>query len=385
MPNGRETPNSDGLYSQASTAMATAASSPSPPDSESDPDAKPIILLVSPYEVLGFHRRYAKLLTRLRREARLIRVTNSDMLDSAINQYEDDIHGLIVTDASIMQPAHEDLSQRLASILTLPFNDWAVLFAFDFPLQVAGKAREFSRYMRRVFQLNWKISGVSVEKVELELRPRALPRLGSREYRWEYEMRAVFLRRVQQDDKILIVKGSPQNEEEDDDDDDGDDEMDDYGTEYDYETRNGDEHGYEDEDGYDEDGDDSPGDEENDYEYFEDDSTDSSQSMANNIHGSNGPFRRITNADHASITDSPVVWHEFRDDDEYYGDGGDDDDDDDNGKAYDENCDDDDDDENERGHPSPHVTGYLGFVGHFEDERQLAGLILGMCAIVPGR
>ncbi|KAL2013323.1 hypothetical protein VTN00DRAFT_848 [Thermoascus crustaceus] len=341
--------------------MATAASSPSPPDSESDPDSKPIIILVSPYEVLGFHRRYAKLLTRLRREARLIRVTNSDMLDSAINQYEDDIHGIIVTDASIMQPAHEDLSQRLASILTLPFNDWAVLFAFDFPLQVAGKARQFSRYMRRVFQLDWKISGVSVEKVELELRPRALQRLGSREYRWEYEMRAVFLRRVQQDDKILIVKGSPQDEE--------DDEMDDYGTECDYENENGDEDW--DEDGY-EDGDEYF-EEENDYENFEDDSTDSSQSMTNT--NSNGPFRRITNGDHASITDSPVVWHEFRDD-EYYGDGGDDNYDGDYTNEEDDN-------EDEDGYLS-HVTGYLGFVGHVEDERQLVGLILGMCAIVPG-
>lgn len=361
MASSTTTPDSDD-FSQTSTVMAMATTSPEQSESESDPDSKPIIILVSTYEVLGFNRRFSKLLARLRREARLIRVTNSDMFDAALVQYEEDIHGIIVTDASIMQPAHEDLSQRLSSVLRLPFNDWAILFAFDFPLQVAGKAHQFARYMRRVFQLDWKISGVSFQKVELELRERALSRLGSREYRWYYEMRAVFLRHVSQEDKILVVKGSVQEEDKDEDEDeDGDEEMDDhYGTEHDNNERE-----YGDEDGY------ENGDETNNHNggshgyghyYFDDASTESSQSTTT----TNGPFRPI-HGDPTLITDSPVVWHEFRSDDYDY-----------------DNDDDDNYDDDDNGSPASQAVGYLGFVGHVEDERQLAGLILGMCAIVPG-
>jgi hypothetical protein len=115
---------------------------------------KPIIVLISLSQVTGFHKRYSRLLQRLRAEVRLMVVASVDCLDAVIRRHEDDIRGLVVTDASIMQPRHELLTHRLGAILHLPFNTWSVLFAFDFPIQAALAPAAFSAYMLRVIHVD---------------------------------------------------------------------------------------------------------------------------------------------------------------------------------------------------------------------------------------
>ncbi|KAL4784810.1 hypothetical protein BJX76DRAFT_347494 [Aspergillus varians] len=115
--------------------------------------------------------------------------------------------------------------------------EWTVVFAFDFPAQAARRPLRFAKYMAETFGVGWRMCGATKGKCSLEISERGLRKMGPRVYRGDkYKLRAVFLECVDERDKVLVVakgasvgngglgsQGQPDNYlDEDDGDEDGD-------------------------------------------------------------------------------------------------------------------------------------------------------------------
>ncbi|KAL4922525.1 hypothetical protein BDW62DRAFT_54360 [Aspergillus aurantiobrunneus] len=90
----------------------------------------------------------------------------------------------------------------------LPPNprEWTVVFAFDFPFQAARYPLRFGKYMAETFGVGWRICGATKGKCALEMSEKGLRKMGGRVYRGDkYKLRAVFLESVDDQDKVLVV------------------------------------------------------------------------------------------------------------------------------------------------------------------------------------
>ncbi|KAL4929145.1 uncharacterized protein BDV17DRAFT_291138 [Aspergillus undulatus] len=88
-------------------------------------------------------------------------------------------------------------------------REWTVVFAFDFPSQAALQPLRFRHYMAETFrsEIGWKICGTTKAKWMLQMSERWLRKMGERVYRGNrYEIRAVFLDGVEETDKVLVVE-----------------------------------------------------------------------------------------------------------------------------------------------------------------------------------
>ncbi|KAL2870231.1 uncharacterized protein BJX67DRAFT_378221 [Aspergillus lucknowensis] len=97
----------------------------------------------------------------------------------------------------------ERLGENRNNINDFPRN---VVFAFDFPAQAARQPLRFGKYMAENFGLSWKICGATMGKVDLVFSERVLRKMGGRRYRGgKYVIRGVFLEGVAEGDKVLLV------------------------------------------------------------------------------------------------------------------------------------------------------------------------------------
>ncbi|RDW81359.1 uncharacterized protein DSM5745_04916 [Aspergillus mulundensis] len=95
-------------------------------------------------------------------------------------------------------------------------RDWTVVFAFDFPAQAACHPLRFGKYMLETFGLGWRICGATKTKWQLCINEPCLKKMGERVYRGDkYEIRAVFLDGVVENDKVLIVKKKTEHDQKD--------------------------------------------------------------------------------------------------------------------------------------------------------------------------
>ncbi|KAL3473463.1 hypothetical protein BJX99DRAFT_199049 [Aspergillus californicus] len=89
-------------------------------------------------------------------------------------------------------------------------RNWTVVFAFDFPGEASQHPLRFGRFMHNLFGVRWKICGTTKGKVTLDIEEKALPKMGVRVYRGnKYALRGVFLEGVDAEDKVLrVAKGA---------------------------------------------------------------------------------------------------------------------------------------------------------------------------------
>ncbi|GES62424.1 hypothetical protein ASPWEDRAFT_167017 [Aspergillus terreus] len=350
---------------------------------------KPILLLICP-RGQTFWSRFRRILLKLQRDAQLVHAADLPTLDTHLATHTDEpptIAGILITDASIMNSSEPctSLSTRLATLA----HTYPVIFAFDFPTQAARRPLLFARYMRTTFGLAWQMAGCTTDRVELRLRPGVLWMARGREcWRYWYEMRAVVLRGVEREDKVLVVTGVGVGGQPEDkgilggergDATSTTDDGDDYDDEEEQEE-NEDEDGDGDEDyGFEgsnasslesESTGSQPGDEaahEEDWaddEMSHDEDLMTTMSTADDILSTSTNYSYVLSDDgtsrvpsyiehtvsEAQVADSAVVFHEVAD-------------------------------------PAAQETatarGYVGFVGHVEDNRSMSSIILGMCSIPP--
>lgn len=196
--------------STLTTSAPSLLPSPLPPDVPSLDrvvgNSKPVVILVNTEYSPDFVLRWGKVLTKMGREARLYTACNLGNLNTLIEQFGGNIAGFVIADANIMNPCFHDLSLRLSQ---LPGHgrEWPVNFAFDFPSQAVRQPLLFSRYIDSYYGLDWKISGQTTSKIKLAFCTDAIRVLSPRNFRWDYEIRCVFIRNVDQDDKILVATG----------------------------------------------------------------------------------------------------------------------------------------------------------------------------------
>ena len=174
--------------------------------SASVPNIIPAIVLVSP-KGIHFFPRYRAILRKMNRDVELYWAPNIQNLNNTIHKHSHRIAGFIISDAAIMDPEHEELAQRVASLSRTPGREWAVVFAFDFPSQAARAPFRFNQYMEAYFGLGWRMCGKTENKIKMKLRTLALRKVAKRAYRTEYEFRGVFIRGVKQSDKFLVTVG----------------------------------------------------------------------------------------------------------------------------------------------------------------------------------
>ncbi|PLN77009.1 hypothetical protein BDW42DRAFT_188330 [Aspergillus taichungensis] len=174
--------------------------------SASVPNITPAIVLVSP-KGNHFFPRYRAILRKMNRDVELYWAPNLKNLNNTISTHSQRIAGFIICDATIMDPEHEELARRVASLPCTPGREWAVVFAFDFPAQAARAPFRFHQYMETYFGLGWRMCGKTENKIKMKLRMPALRKVARRFYRTEFEFRGVFIRGVKQGDKLLVTVG----------------------------------------------------------------------------------------------------------------------------------------------------------------------------------
>ncbi|PKY02037.1 hypothetical protein P168DRAFT_283799 [Aspergillus campestris IBT 28561] len=172
----------------------------------SPPNVIPAIVLISP-KGIHFFTRYRAILRKMNRDVELYWAPNIKTLNGTIQKHSYRIAGFIISDAAIMDPEHEELAQRVASLPRTPGREWAVVFAFDFPSQAARAPFRFNQYLETYFGLGWRMCGKTENKIKMKLRTLALRKVAKRVYRTEYEFRGVFIRGVKQGDKFLVTVG----------------------------------------------------------------------------------------------------------------------------------------------------------------------------------
>ncbi|KAL4887955.1 hypothetical protein BDV59DRAFT_196850 [Aspergillus ambiguus] len=193
------------------------------PNSESDAERittrytnyKPILIVVCTRSI-DIWARFPRVFLKLQRDAQLTYATNLTTLDVLLDLHGPSVAGIIVADGQILDDGaqHDALSARLVSLVkgvhapAATPHEYTVVFAFDFPTQAARRPFRFARYMQDTFALPWMISGCTVHKIKLRLRTRTLRKMGPRgRYRRSFDMKAVFLRRVKMADKLLVATG----------------------------------------------------------------------------------------------------------------------------------------------------------------------------------
>ncbi|KAL4948863.1 hypothetical protein BDW69DRAFT_188860 [Aspergillus filifer] len=91
---------------------------------------------------------------------------------------------------------------------TIISHEWTVLFAFDFPAQAALQPLRFKNYISDNFgaELGWKICGATKNEWTLKIKGVGLRNMSGGVYHGNrYRMRAVFLDGVEDSDKILVA------------------------------------------------------------------------------------------------------------------------------------------------------------------------------------
>lgn len=174
-----------------------------------DDDQKPSLILLA---LAGLsYTRFKATLHKLRRDARLILVTDEDQLAHAVT-HEKSTHnrlaGIIIADAEIIHPLRRGLARTVAALLHDTDTEWTVIFAFDFALQAWRNRQMFARFMKWHFApaLRWEIGALMAVKHRMVLRRRVLRKMGPRVYRKKYRMRGVIFLRVKQADKVVVVE-----------------------------------------------------------------------------------------------------------------------------------------------------------------------------------
>ncbi|KAG2420859.1 hypothetical protein HFD88_000473 [Aspergillus terreus] len=342
---------------------------------------QPILLLICP-RGQTFWSRFRRTLLKLQRDAQLVHAADLPTLDTHLATHTDEpptIAGILITDASIMNSSETctSLSTRLATLA----HTYPVIFAFDFPAQAARRPLLFARYMRTTFGLAWQMAGCTTDRVELRLRPGVLWMARGRGcWRYWYEMRAVVLRGVESEDKVLVVTGvraggQPEDEgiaggergdatsttdDGDDDEEEEEEENENGGEDYGFEGLNASSPESEATGS-------QPGDEAAHEEDWADDEMSHDEDLAlpaddnlptltnySYVLSDDGTSRVPSYIEHTidemQVADSAVVFHEVAD---------------------------------PAAQETGTVRGYVGFVGHVEDNRSMSSIILGMCFIPP--
>lgn len=204
--------------------------------------SKPIIVIVSPFTppqspgsetdslssspssqpLLSFppirRSTYTSLLAKIARDAYLLTVTSLETLDETLTRHGPKIAGFIIASTAILHPFHNALALRLASLVhnnPNPPEDssehnpriYTILFALSFPSDAISHPLLFASFMRNIFHLPWRLSGMTSQKVKTKLRAPVLRKLGQRVYRVRYCVRSVFLRNVKLADKVVVATG----------------------------------------------------------------------------------------------------------------------------------------------------------------------------------
>lgn len=168
---------------------------------------KPSLVILS---LTGFsYGRFQATLHKLRHDARLILVTDEEELSRVVTHEsnQNSLAGIIIADAEIIHPERRALAGAVASLLHDTEAEWAVIFAFDFATQAWRNRQMFARFTKRHFPtLRWEIGAMMAVKHRMVLRRRVLRKMGPRVYRKKYRMRGAILLRVKQADKVVVVE-----------------------------------------------------------------------------------------------------------------------------------------------------------------------------------
>ncbi|GIJ82218.1 hypothetical protein Asppvi_000724 [Aspergillus pseudoviridinutans] len=196
-----------------------------PPETDKTYYTKPILVLIVSLRINTWNK-YLSVIRKLQREARLLCVTNVYDLNELVDEHADEIAGFIVTTRDIMladdpiatpqsnsneieieEGMIEGLPTRLATLLKHPpaaHNSYSLVFAFEFPRAAAKYPTSFTAFMQAHFGLNWSIAGTSRTRVAMELQQHILGKLAARTYRRRFHIRGVFLRGVPRQEKVLV-------------------------------------------------------------------------------------------------------------------------------------------------------------------------------------
>lgn len=153
--------------------------------------------------------RFRATLHKLRREVRLVFATNEAELGHAVQEESENgtLAGIIISDTEIMRRARRRLATAVAALLHDPEHECTVIFAFDFARQAWRDSSRFTRFMRRHFPaLRWRIGDMMAVKEKMVLRRRVLRKMGARVYRKKYSMRGVIFTGVKQADKVVVME-----------------------------------------------------------------------------------------------------------------------------------------------------------------------------------
>ncbi|KAI9042620.1 uncharacterized protein KD926_005226 [Aspergillus affinis] len=160
---------------------------------------------------------YTSLLAKIARDAHLLTVTSLDTLEEILVQYGPRIAGFIISSAAILHPIHHALAIRLADLAHNNSQSeegeepgrriYTIIFALSFPSTAISTPILFHSFMRNIFHLPWRLSGMTNQKVKTKLRASVLRKLGQRVYRVRYCFRSVFLRNVKLADKVVVATG----------------------------------------------------------------------------------------------------------------------------------------------------------------------------------
>jgi hypothetical protein len=206
-----------------------------PPETDKTYCTKPILVLIVSLRVNTWNK-YLSLIRKLQREARLLCVTNVYDLNELVDEHGDEIAGFIVTTGDIMlaeeyapvlHPRHnsnnptpnlssnshsneietkegmiEGLPTRLSTLLK--HHTYSLIFAFEFPRAAAKYPTSFTAFMQAHFGVSWTIAGTSRQRVAMELQPHIPGMLAARNYRRWFHIRGVFLRGVPRQEKVLL-------------------------------------------------------------------------------------------------------------------------------------------------------------------------------------
>ncbi|KAG2026970.1 hypothetical protein GB937_000706 [Aspergillus fischeri] len=204
-----------------------------PPETDKTYYTKPILVLIVSHRINTWNK-YLSLVRKLQREARLLCVTNVYDLNELVDEHADEIAGFIVTTGDIMLADEyvpvlpprltqsnnpnsssnsaetesetggiiEGLPTRLPTLLK--HHAYSLIFAFEFPRAAARYPTSFTAFMQTHFDLNWTIAGPSRQRVAMELQTHIPGMLAARNYRRWSNIRGVFLRGVPRQEKVLV-------------------------------------------------------------------------------------------------------------------------------------------------------------------------------------
>ncbi|KAH8428537.1 uncharacterized protein LDX57_006233 [Aspergillus melleus] len=212
------------IVSPTTPAVSEADSPPSSPSSQ-EPSSPPPARRSS----------YTSLLAKISRDAHILTITSLESLEETLTQHGPKIAGFIISSTAILHPIHHALAMRLAELAhnnhtEPPTNPpttsasnptpsskeegsergrriYTIIFALSFASTAISTPLLFASFMRTIFHLPWRLSGMTNQKVKTKLRASVLRKLGQRVYRVRYCFRSVFLRNVKLADKVVVATG----------------------------------------------------------------------------------------------------------------------------------------------------------------------------------